>query len=851
MMGSSQLARALALGPLFVVLALVCAPDAQALDPSLDVSQYAHGSWKVRDGFTKGMITSLAQTPDGYLWLGSESGLLRFDGVRVVPWQPPTGQSLPGSLITTLLTARDGTLWIGTFTGLSAWKKGKLSEFPELRGHDILSLLETRDGAVWAGTYEDQNHGSLCDIRAGLVHCEILTAGIRSLYQDHNGTLWVGLQNGVWRWTPARAKFFPVPDDPAGITCFAEDDEGELLLGSSSGIRQIINGRVEPYSSSNPAYHWQVIQMFRDQGGSLWVGTAERGLLHIHAGRTDAFSSVDGLSGDYVTRFLEDREGSIWVATVDGLDRFRTFAASTISRKEGLSSNAAWSLLASKDGSVWISTNKGLNHWVNGQIFQPGSSRGSQISEGYSNLQPTYALFQQRNGQIWVSSGAGVGYLQDNVIKTAGGVHAGLVHSMAEDLSGSLWAADQQAGLLQMSNGRLLNKIPWAALGRRDYAKVMVADPSRDGIWLGFHQGGVDYFANGKIRASYSASNGLSAGEVTDLRFGTNGELWAATESGLSRLKDGRVAILSSKNGLPCDKVYASIEDEQNSTWLYLACGLARIAKAELEAWTASPRRIIAVDFFDLTDGVRSHASTGGFQPLMTRSADGRIWFAPWDGASVVDPHDLPFNAVPPPVHVEQITADGRIFDPADGLQLPAHMRNLAIDYTALSLVAPEKVHFRYKLEGQDPDWREVVNTRQVQYSNLPPRHYTFRVIACNNSGVWNEAGASLDFSIAPAYYQTNWFRIVCVIAFAGLLWALYQQRLRQMQRQFQQYVGLSPKQLAGIAQFLRAYHLLARVGRHYNMLDVALDAGYCDGASFSNACKKITGHYPSQLRFN
>src|SRR4029453_11691668 len=215
------------------------------------------------------------------------------------------------------------------------------------------------------------------------------------------------------------------------------------------------------------------------------------------------------------------------------------------------------------------------------------------------------------------------------------------------------------------------------------------------------------------------------------------------------------------------------------------ACGLVRIGRSELDSWALHPKQTIHATVFDSSDGVSSHRFTGGYNSVVAKSADGKLWFVRDVGVSVIDPHHLAFNKLPPPVHIEQVTADDRIYDATNGLRLPPRIRNLSIDYTALSFVAPEKVRFRYMLEGQDPDWKEVINDREVQYSNLGPGHYRFRVMACNNSGVWNEEGALMDFSIAPAYYQTNWFRVLCGAMFLALLWAAYQLRVRQLAHQF------------------------------------------------------------------
>src|SRR4029453_14942699 len=262
------------------------------------------------------------------------------------------------------------------------------------------------------------------------------------------------------------------------------------------------------------------------------------------------------------------------------------------------------------------------------------------------------------------------------------------------------------------------------------------------------------------------------------------------TEGGLSRIETGQVHTLTARDGLSCDPVHWTIEDDDHAFWLYTACGLARVARSDLEAWAAEVKKdrpathLIKATMLDHSDGVRVHAMPGNYAPQVGKSLDGRLWFLPWDGVSVLDPRRLPFNALPPPVHVEQLTADRVVYASTPGLQLPPHVRDLSIDFTALSFVAPEKVPFRYTLEGQDPEWKEVVNDRRAHYSNLPHGRYRFRVQASNNSGVWNEKGAGLQFAIAPAYYETRWFQAVCVVAIVGLFWTVHRLHVRHVVRQ-------------------------------------------------------------------
>jgi len=433
-----------------------------------------------------------------------------------------------------------------------------------------------------------------------------------------------------------------------------------------------------------------------------------------------------------------------------------------------------------------------LRRWNNGQITTPRT--GSGKPDGKLDGQEPNSLLQDSRGRIWVSTLSGLGYLENDRFITMRGVPGGYVHGIAEDTAGNVWISNQQSGLIRLSPRGEVERIPWDRLGHQDSA-VLTADPLRGGLWLGFFLGGVAYFMDGQVRASYTVADGLGKGMVGNLLLDHAGTLWAATEGGLSRLKNGRLATLTSKNGLPCDTVHWVIEDDAYAIWLYTPCGLLRIARPDLEAWADAAEkdknttRTIQAMVFDSSDGVRSNAIAGGYRPLVAKSLDGKLWFSPFDGVSVIDPGDLHFNNLRPPVHIEQVIADRKTYDATSDvngrLPLPALIRDLEIDYTALSLVAPEKVLFRYMLEPRDHDWQDAGNRRRAFYTDLPPGNYRFRVMACNNSGVWNEAGTFLDFYIKPAYYQTTWFRLSCVGAFLLLLGALYQMRLRQVARKF------------------------------------------------------------------
>jgi signal transduction histidine kinase/ligand-binding sensor domain-containing protein len=804
---------------------LACCPRALALNPSLEVSQYAHTSWTARDGYALGAVFAMAQTPDGYLWLGGEFGLFRFDGVRFIRWQPPAGQQLPDRPYSLLVT-RDGTLWIGTFAGLVSWNGDKLTQYPELDGLFVTSLLEDREGTVWAGVLA--NRGRLCAIRGGRAQCygEDGDFGtfVWSLGEDNSGALWVGAEPGVWRWKPGPPRLYATPGMRMGDMSTA--DGGRLLVGmSGAGLRQLVGDKVEAYpirSATNPNallpdHDVDSNKLLRDHDGGLWVGTHERGLIHVHQGRTDVFKKSDGLSGDISCSIFEDHEGNVWVATTGGLDRFRELPVTTISTKQGLSSDLTQSLIAATDGSVWIGTHDGLTRWKDGQFTLFRKANGLPDDE-------TQSLYQDGRGRIWVSTKRGLAYFEDGRFVAVSGVPSEEVYFIAGDKAGNLWLSGNK-GLSHLLDGRVVEHFPWSALGRRQQAKVVV--PDQGGVWLAFWiDGGVVYFKDGQVRASYLAADGLGKGHVPGLRLDHDGALWAATEEGgLSRIKDGRVTTLTNSNGLPCDAIHWTIEDDDRSLWLYTACGLVRIKRPELDAWVANPQRRIETTVWDAADGVKLSAiSNAYYNPPVAKSTDGKLWFL-GEGVQVIDPRHIVVNNLLPPVYIEQVTANGQTYDASQGLRLPAGVRDLLFEFTALSLVAPEKGRFRVKLESQDKGWRELVNQRQVHYTNLPPGTYRFRVTASNNSGVWNEEGAFLDFSIKPAFYQTNWFRALCVLVFLFLIWAGYQLRVRQLAHQFNMTLEARVSERTRIARelhdtLLQSFHgLLLRFKSASNLL--------------------------------
>ena len=777
-----------------------------ALNPALDMSQYSHTAWRIRDGFSKGVIRSIAQTPDGYLWLGTEFGLLRFDGVRAVPWQPPPDQPLPSDDIWAVLASRDGALWIGTAKGLARWKDDRITLYPEIGAGIVGRLLEDGENMVWVSA-SGVPSGRLCAIRDRDVQCHgadgRLGYGVWAMLKDRRGTVWLAVTNGIWRWSPGAPTFFAVRDQESGIQAFAEDQEGELLVTTRRGVRRLVDGRLEPYGIPGAESRVGAKLLLRDRDGALWIGTRS-GLVHAHQGRADTFAQADGLSGDDVEALFEDREGNVWVATTNGLDRFRDVVVAAVSEKQGLSNSLVLSVRAGIDGSIWLGTPESLEKWADGRVTsyraRPGRSLGQTGRQTVIKAFPETGIgpiLADDRGRILMATTTAFGYVEGDRFVAIDTVAARAPRSMVQDRDGHLWLTDQAVGLLRVSPGGEVGQIPWTSMKRSDFATAMIADPLRRGLWLGFWDGGIAYFENGQMRETYTTADGLGVGRVTNLRPASDGSLWVATAGGLSRVSAGKVTTLTRKNGLPCDSVHWVITDDAGSLWLNTTCGLVRVGRDDIAAWIADARHSVHPAVFDAADGARMQAIPNGYEPYVAKSSDGRLWFVGPNGLHMVDPRRPSRNTLPPPVHVERIVADRTARDVRPGdlrVDLPALTRDLQIDYTALSLVAAEKVRFRYMLEGHDRDWQDVGTRRQAFYNDLRPGHYRFRVTASNNSGVWNETGAYMDFSVAPAYYQTAWFAALSMAALVAFVWGGHRVRLRIVEKHRREITALNQR---------------------------------------------------------
>ena len=772
---------------LLAILLVTSAGRIFALDPTSHVSQYGHSVWRVQDGYFGGSPQAIAQTKDGYIWVGTGAGLFKFDGVRFVPWKARSGEELPSSQIDSLLSARDGSLWIGTGAGLAHLINHQLVLYQKNDSWAIEEIYEDRDGKIWLRRVrpEDKTH-SLCQVIDAAVRCYgsddgMDVFGTGPIAQDPSGDLWVGGDTTFVRWRPGSSKVFRPKvlqsnEGNLGISALLPAADGSVWVGMAqsgrgAGLQRLVDGTLTPFRA--PTLNGETMEvnaMCRDRQNSLWIAT-NQGLYRIRGAEVDHYRSSDGLSSDWVTGILEDREGNIWVVTSHGIDMFRDLRVKSISHREGLIEGAVESLAASRDGNVWVGT------YPLSVIGPGGPSLFAPAKRLPGNL--TTSLFEDHAGRLWAGAANRL-FVYDHgsfreITKPDSGP-TGMVMSIAEDSGHNIWVetGGPTGSLLKIQDLKVRQQFPAPAM---PLARKILADP-QGAIWLGLVTGDLARYRDGRLDTfSYGQHPNT---RVLAITMASDGSILGSTAFGIVGWKNGKQQILTVQNGLPCNTVNTLISDEAGNLWLYAECGLIEIPKQEIQRWWERPESKLSLKVFDVLDGAEP-----GWAPFnaSAKTPDGRLWFTNTSVVQVIDPAHIPENTLPPPVNINALVADRQAYLVDSAIRLPPRTRDLEIDYTALSFVAPQKVRFRYMLEGHDTGWQEPGTRRQAFYNDLRPRHYRFRVIACNNDGVWNETGASLDFSILPAYYQTDWFRALCVAAFLFLLWFLYRMRVRQVAR--------------------------------------------------------------------
>ena len=806
-------------------LLLLCAP-LHAIDRDRRLDQLHHTSWTYIEG-APGQVRALAQTTDGYLWLGTATGLFRFDGVRFQFYKPQSGQAFPQRNIVSLFATPDGGLWVGNwYGGVSYIKNDTVTEYGTAEGlpsAPILAFARDRHGVIWAAAGKD-GLARLEGSRWKKIAADFgFAAAANTVFVDHAGTVWVGTPTSVAYLPESGTKFQIAAQGLQRVRGFAESSDGTLWMAETGyGVRPV------PLPGENENLAPEVLvgsqAITFDSQGSLWITSLGSGIRRVpnpqslrhpkihgasawqfRSSEVEAFTQRDGLTSDYIYCVLQDREGNIWIGASGGLDRFRqspvvSVAVQPISPKNelpipSLNSFTTSALAAGDRGTVWaagigpqvllnIKDEKVANQ-LRDQIVDC-AYRDQQGAVWFATDIGIFRLADERrnpvdpkhgreayNYQKIVPAGQGLTLRQLNLPKSGGiGIRSqSRVKALTQDRVGRLWVS--------MDSGTFrLEKSGWTSLeslgGPQGTATAEFTD-SEGRAWFGFAT--TVAMVDGDKVSIFSDKDGVQIGAVTSIH-GRAKEIWIGGESGLEFFDGNRFQSVKGSDGSAFAGISGIVSDSNGGLWFSEHRGIIHMRESSRSAEFES---------FGLLDGLTAELRGTLATPSVVQTTDGRIWFATTKGVAWIDPNPARAvrNTVPPPVLIESVTANGAKYDKLASLRLPSRITHLQITYTATSLTVPERVRFRYKLEGQDKDWQDSGTQREAIYTNLDAGSYTFHVIASNNDGVWNETGGLLNFSVAPAYYQTNWFRGLFASAILLLLWMAYLIRLRYLRRQF------------------------------------------------------------------
>ncbi|ATB41963.1 two-component system sensor protein [Cystobacter fuscus] len=757
------------------------ADTARAFSQDRRLTQFHHTRWTIKEG-APGQISAIAQTEDGYLWLAAAASLYRFEGIRFERFEPPSGD--PFSTIQTLYAPPDGGLWIGfQLGGVAFLKEGHLTRYHGTEGaptRSVSAFATDRDGNVWAS-----------EMRGGLFRLSGTRweqigeswgypgSKSRHLFVDRDGTLWVATEKTLLYLPRGAHRFVPTDVSVGWVFQLRQAPDGRIWMTESGGDVRPIPVPGHGQTENPPTLHVESAGMLFARDGSLWLttlGDGVRRLAHPErssagdaaevGGEVESFTEKDGLSADYAWPVLEDREGNVWVGTSGGLDRFRT---SSMVLAEFPRGSHDFALIAGNAGEVWAgTTNRPLMRLHDGEVSfeQLGS--------------PVRSAYRDEEGVVWLGADDGLWRVEDGRLSRVTPLPDPLaqVQAMTRDRHGTLWVSLTTGGLMQWEDGR------WHSveepLGPLDGESIHTAmTDGRGRVWLG-HQRGIITRVDGDEVRRFTEDDGLRLGVVAALTAGRR-YVWVGGQFGLAFHDGERFRPLVADGDESFRSVSGIIERPDGSLWVHAVPGVFHVPAEEVRRAVGDPGHRVRYELFDFLDGLPARPTLLRPLPTAIAGGDGRLWFATSNGVVWIDPERIARNPLPPPVSILSVKADGRRYAPAADVTLPIHPANLEIDYAALSLSIPERVRFRYRLEGVDEHWQDVGTRRTAYYGNLAPGQYRFHVIASNNDGVWNEHGASLEFVVPPAVHQTWWFRTLCMAAGLLLLWLMYLLRLRQL----------------------------------------------------------------------
>jgi diguanylate cyclase (GGDEF)-like protein len=759
--------------------ALLVVRPAWALDPHRRIDEYSLASWS--DPLPQNTVHTIWQTRDGFLWIGTYEGAARFDGVRFSVFDKHNMPALKNQGVLDLFEDSHGALWIATAGGgavrMSAQNTTRFDSSTGLAGDFVTSIREDRQGRIWIAT----THGLSRISGRRIERVDEAGSAPRRIFADSSGGIWIGFEDGsVSHYgSGGVVRYGPESGLPRHtILAIAQDRGGTLWVGTEgSGLYLLEGARFVPRRCPAVPEDSIVRALIIDREGALWIGTEGRGVVRYAGGAFTALTDQQGLPSNIVRSLFEDREGTLWIGTNGGgLAALRDLKFVSYSKENGLSHDNVRCVIEDRPGSIWIGTDGGgIDHLENGTV------RAITTREGLPN-DYVRALYSDGRGDLWIgTTGAGLVRMRDgrfDRFTMRDGLPSDVVYSIHGDRSGALWIGTNR-GLVRLKDGQFT--VFTRRDGLTDTNVNAILEDRRGVLWVGTGQG-ISRWHDGRFEA-ITTREGLPANGVLSFHEDTDGSIWIGTTGGIARVRDNRIRAYTRRDGLIDDVAFAILDDARGSLWMSSNKGIQRVAKRDFDALDRGAITMLHPVAFGRADGMKAAQCNGVSQPAGLRASDGRLWFATIRGVATIDPARLRTNPVPPPVAIESVSIDG-VPAPATGLLAIAPGKDrLEIEYAGLSFVAPEKISFRYRLEGWEERWNNVDSRRTASYTNIPPGRYLFHVIAANDDGVWNDRGASMTIEMRPFWYQTRAFRFAALAATLALALLLHRWRLRKIEQ--------------------------------------------------------------------
>lgn len=764
-----------------VFLLLIWSGTANALDPNKQLSQFGVEVWLTENGLPQNTVHAVTQTQNGYIWIATEGGLARYDGINFRIFDKQNTPALPSNYIRALKEDRQGNLWIGTAEGLVRLHSGNVfTRIEGLPNNSVQSLYEDRLGNVYVAT-----SGGLMLLKGDQVttfagNDRSVSGSIQTLFEDRDGALWIGTPYGLTRFKDGKFSSFTERDGLGSnsVRAIQQTQDGRLWFGTLSGLTSLRDGVFTTYRTRDGLSSDRILSLCADHDGTLLIGTAS-GMNRLTENRFSGFQSGEPLSANTILALLEDRERNIWIGTESGgISLLKDTKFTTYSTRNGLPVNLVKSVYGSSNGDIWIGTDGGgLSLLRNGQVTNYSTNVGLSSNVAIS-------LFADLGGTLWVGTTSGLNQYRNGTFtqqRTSGGPANEYVRSIYQDRDSHLWIGTR-SGLTRIKGSE--SKTFTEADGLpNDLITALHQGPS-GALWIG-SLGGLTKFQNEEF-TTYTTKDGLSSDLISSIYEDSDQTLWITTNGGgINRFKNGAFTAYTTKQGLIDDVIHSVLEDARNNLWFSCSKGIFRVSKSDLDQVANGNAASITAVVYGTADGMLTRECSGGGSPSAWKDNSGRLWFATIRGVAMIDPANIKTNQYAPPVVVEQLRTDDQSAIYNNNAEISAGQTRFDFYYTAPSFVAPDKIRFKYKLQGFDRDWVEAGTRRIASYTNLRPGNYRFIVIASNNDGLWNETGATFNFYLKPYFYQTTWFYILCLLALALIAWQIYRFRLRQMQTQF------------------------------------------------------------------